>query len=643
MTNTIASNGDHKVGFIRTVEPSETNFADTSGIAVADPGQLATAFRETRRARAGVEAVVGINNELPFNFLLKGVAVGQAVCKVQASGVAFNGEFGAWAGTGFLVAPNVLLTNHHVINSPDVATSALCIFDYQADAQGNAMPVHTFRLDPAKLFVTSPYQLPSGKKGLDYTFVWIEMDAEAQRAYGHVQVSRGSFLVTTGQCANIIHHPAGRPKCVSLQDNRIAAIHPEVIHYTSDTEPGSSGGAVFTNDWRLFGLHHASEENTGKLNPLNEAEVPELLNEGIRLAAIALDLESRLGDDAGGHARRALAVFGDVDSATGYFGGLGRDRRPPGDGGAERVVDDYRGEERDVDVGFWNIEWFTNRYTEKLDAVAEIVADMNLDVWALGESSPEATKALVERLRDRWGYEFDCAFSEPDAPAGKQSTTVLWNTKTIERLDAAWPDDIKSWFGVKSEQFDELRLEAVHGKVFDRFPGLFRFKMKGRTQAPFDFFLVPLHLKAMEEGSLRRQMASRILAAAVRKMIEAGADPDWLLLGDVNAELATGDFTALTDTRMVPLGAEDETAGAFSYLKSPRSLIDQIFLSPNLAKLYGAQDYFVVARERKDLDYVKRVSDHRPVLVRLSLSDTPRGSVAALPAGLAEALKVVKF
>ncbi|MGQ9366195.1 trypsin-like peptidase domain-containing protein [Azospirillum sp. ST 5-10] len=640
---------DGTVGFIRGVAAGTAHFADQPGIATADSARLTDAFREARRARAGLEAIIDVDNQLPFNFLLKGSAAGSAICKIEASGTAHDGSFGAWSGTGFLVGPNVLLTNHHVVNSRDVAQSARCIFDFQADAHGKAMPTRSFRLDPARLFITSPYQFEPGRKGLDYTFVWVDMDEAARDLYGHIPLSRGSFLARPGDCANIIHHPAGRPKSVSLQDNRVAAVHEQVIHYTTDTERGSSGGAVFTNEWTLLALHHAAEENTGRLNPLDAPEIPRTLNEGIRLAAIALDLESRLAGDADGHARHALQLFGGVDSATGYFGSLGRSREASGYGGAERVVTDYRGESKDVDVGFWNVEWLTDRYVEKLGAVAEVIADLNLDIWALSESSPEAARALVAHMKERWGYSFDCAFSEPEAPRRKQSTTVLWNTETIERLPAEWPGTIAAWFGVRSEQFDGLRLEAVHGKVFDRYPGLFRFAAKGRgtaratgQEAPFDFFLVPLHLKAKDEGSLRRQMASRILAAAVNEMVKNGTDRDWIIGGDVNDELASGDFKALTDAGMTPLGAADEEAGAFSYIKGPKSLIDHIFLSPNLARRFGAQDCFVVARDRKDLDYVKQISDHRPVLVRLSLADSERESVAPLPAGLAEALTTLK-
>ena len=115
-------------------------------------------------------------------------------------------------------------------------------------------------------------------------------------------------------------------------------------------------------------------------------------------------------------------------------------------------------------------------------------------------------------------------------------------------------------------------------------------------------------------------MASKILAVAIDKRIKEGWDEDWILGGDFNATLASEDFDTLIGADMAPLSAQDEAGGAFSYIKRPNSLIDHIFLSPNLAKSYGAEDFFIVAADRSFPRYLKKISDHRPVLVRLSMN-----------------------
>ncbi len=156
--------------------------------------------------------------------------------------------------------------------------------------------------------------------------------------------------------------------------------------------------------------------------------------------------------------------------------------------------------------------------------------------------------------------------------------------------------------------------------MFDRYPGLFYFRSKGPKGAKLDFYLVPLHLKAMDEGHKRRSMASAILGAAIRKMIDQEvADADWIVGGDFNAALASRDFQPLMDKGMTAISAEDEARGAFSYLKRPRSLIDHVFLSSNLTRTYGPKDYYIVAQDRNFPGFAKDLSDHRPVVARLSL------------------------
>ncbi|UEM21637.1 N-acetylmuramoyl-L-alanine amidase [Skermanella mucosa] len=552
----------------------------------------------------------------------------QAVCKIEASGRDFRGRSGGWSGTGFLAAKGVLLTNHHVVNSPEVAAAAECVFDYEVSDVDYAKrrdalpkPGRRFRLMPERLFITSPFD-----HGLDYTFVAI--DDAAEKEFGCITLERAAFTVEVGERAFVIHHPRGKPKRVSLEDSGILGIDSKILHYTTDTEPGSSGASVFDRNCRLIALHHASQANTGGLRREN-GTVPEFVNEGIKIAAIALDLEQRVANPAdAGAARRVLAAIEGSDSLSGYFGGLGR---RTGTVGVENVVDTYQASDQDIDIGFWNVEHFATRFGQKLDDVAKAIVDLRLDIWALSETSAEATRLLVERIEQRFGQRYEWLPSEPDA-GSKQATAVLWNPAAVTGRAAPWPEDIDWMLRQDSREFSLAGRapEAVHGAVFPRYPARFHFTAAGsrgpESAAPFDFFLVPLHLKAMDEGGLRRRMASRILAFAVERAVrDHGDDADWILGGDMNDELAGGDFKDLLDADFSALGAADERDGAFTYLKRPKSLIDHVFLSPNLKRVAGPDDFFILAKDRTSpIDYLERLSDHRPVLLRLSLPNRGR-------------------
>lgn len=566
---------------------------------------------EARANRGGFEAKIGRPNFLPAAFLETGAATSRSTFLIRTSGVDYVGRSGSWSGTGFLLGPNILITNHHVLNSPEVAAAANCVFNYQTGMDGQPMATQTFRLKPDRLFLTSP-----ANGGLDYSIVWVEGDPG--REFGAARVSRQAFIVAEQEFANIISHPQGRMKEVCVQENEVQWQDDLVVHYTSDTEPGSSGASVCNNNWQLIALHHASK-------PSNIAGYP-VLNEGIKLSAIAADLE-RISASTGASAdmaRQVLALFGGTDERLGFFGTLGR-RAPNGaERGLEVVRDTFQGTEQDIDVGFWNVEWLTRNYDGKKSAVAKVIHALNLDVWSLEESSPNAAAAVAGELHDAFGLDFGYAAAEPQSADGKQSCTLLWNKATVDVVEETWGEPIETWLQTRSPDFDDLNLggfEAIHGKIFDRYPALFKVTAKQATAGThFTFYLIPVHLKAMDEGSLRRKMASKILAVAIQKKIEEGAAADWIIGGDFNAKLATSDFDNLVDGGLVPVSAADEQGGAISYIKSPKSLIDHIFLSPNLAQRYREEDYVVVAAERTFPNYVAEVSDHRPVLVRLNLN-----------------------
>jgi hypothetical protein len=203
----------------------------------------------------------------------------------------------------------------------------------------------------------------------------------------------------------------------------------------------------------------------------------------------------------------------------------------------------------------------------------------------------------------------------------------MWNRATVIGTKESWPDEIEAVLRLSSrddlmplEQLEDIE-EAIHGKIFDRYPSLFH--LQARNNRSCDFYLVPLHLKAMAEGSLRRQLASRVLGAAVNKMIHDGKDVDWVLGGDLNAPLESGDFDALTSAGLTAISAQDAADGAISYIKGPRSLIDHIYLSKNMVAKFGernfAEKFTIIAADREIPDYTQTISDHRPIMMRLHI------------------------
>jgi len=559
-----------------------------------------------------LEQIVGSNNLRPAFWLEEGAARSRSVCKIDASGIDFKGRSGSWSGTGFLVAPGILCTNHHVLNSKDVALRARALFDFSALPDGGVRPVSAFRLRPDLLFWTSGVVMADGNGGLDVTFVAVEGDPGA--TFGTIPLLRQSFAVAHSDKLNIIQHPAGRLKEVALRDNEIVFQDSRVVHYRSDTETGSSGAPVFNDGWELVAIHHASGNDDKS-------------NEGIKFAAIATAIEQET-ESGNISAQQLLSLFRGTDELMGYFGAMGRAVSSSA-GGMERVAGAYSGEDQDIDIGFWNIEWFNKRFEEKLDSVARIIVEMNLDLWVFVESSKEATTALAQHLANRYGSGDWGVLASQDALSERQITTVMWNKRTLKSVElAAWPNKVQRWFEVDSRAFDDLNLEAVHGKVFDRFPALFKVKTMFSGHAG-EFNLVPVHLKAKAEGGLRRQMASRLLAEAVAELAkDPRFDTDWIIGGDYNATLASGDFDALIAAGLEPLTASDAEDQQITYVKAPfKSLIDHVFVSRNM--IPSLSDFVIVALDRS-IDRFLDVSDHRPILIRLTAGQAPSEQTADL-------------
>ena len=59
-----------------------------------------------------------------------------------------------------------------------------------------------------------------------------------------------------GEWLTIVQHPNGERKQVCVRENQLLKREGDVLWYSTDTMPGSSGSRVFNNDWFVVALHH---------------------------------------------------------------------------------------------------------------------------------------------------------------------------------------------------------------------------------------------------------------------------------------------------------------------------------------------------------------------------------------------------
>jgi V8-like Glu-specific endopeptidase len=211
------------------------------------------------------EKLIGDNNLRPVVFLAMGVRAASPVCQITV----FD-----QVGTGFLIAPNIMMTNNHVIRSLDEGANSSVRFNYELDHSGRLRQPEQFACRPDIVFYTS---VP-----LDFTIIGIE--GNPGEKYGFIPLD-ATHPIRVGSRVNILQHPMGQHKQIACTDNQVMAVGPQVIQYLTDTMPGSSGAPVFNDNWQIVALHHS-----GGWIPEPNSRSTHFRNEGIRIAAIINDL-----------------------------------------------------------------------------------------------------------------------------------------------------------------------------------------------------------------------------------------------------------------------------------------------------------------------------------------------------------------
>lgn len=188
------------------------------------------------------------------------------VCRVERNGNA--------AGTGFLVGPDAVLTNWHVVEGAIQAgalSAVTCRFDYLRLVDGTRQPGVSVGLHqagclsfgsyaPAELTKTPDNPEPNSGE-LDYALLRLasavgnKNDGEER---GWIRLPDSEMPMKKGDPLIIVQHPDGSPMKLALDTNAILGVNANRtrVRYTTNTEAGSSGSPVFTLDWALVALHH---------------------------------------------------------------------------------------------------------------------------------------------------------------------------------------------------------------------------------------------------------------------------------------------------------------------------------------------------------------------------------------------------
>jgi endonuclease G, mitochondrial len=250
-------------------------------------------LRTTKQLNQALEKVVGNPDFLPGRWIRRARAAAEAVGRIKRADGAF--------GTGFLVSPWLMMTNHHVLETAPTAADATVTFRYEEDDNEELQGTVRLALQPERCFVTSPVD------DLDMTLVAIAPTSDGQApgaTFGCIPAVGVTGKALIGEPVNIVQHPDGRPRQIAIRHNLLLSVDDAVaLTYSTDTLPGSSGAPVLSDRWELVALHHSSRTTKGVV-----------ANVGIRASAIVAHIRGLTEDpaalaQAGGDAEELLEEF----------------------------------------------------------------------------------------------------------------------------------------------------------------------------------------------------------------------------------------------------------------------------------------------------------------------------------------------
>jgi endonuclease/exonuclease/phosphatase family metal-dependent hydrolase len=262
------------------------------------------------------------------------------------------------------------------------------------------------------------------------------------------------------------------------------------------------------------------------------------------------------------------------------------------------------GTENHFELATWNIENFPKEGEATVSALKNVIEQLDVDFIAVQEISNVADfRALLSQLPE-WngGYSSDVYSS-----GSYQKTGYLYKRSMISI------SDVHNIFN--NDPY-----------AFPRPPLMLFAAIKDKSGTPFDFNLIILHLKAMggAENEARRRAAADKLKDFIDSEIAAGADSDFVVLGDWNDHLNDDRehniFRRIIDDSVHYQFLTQSLDGQYSYISTryPKSLIDHILITADTRAEYGKGLTKVLYLDEEYEDYKAYISDHRPVVVRFN-------------------------
>jgi endonuclease G, mitochondrial len=206
------------------------------------------------------ERIIGRDDMVSRAFLTGGLTVASAVARLEVPRFAdgkphMTGESQTcYRGTGWMIGPRLLITNHHVFNARNDDEPVASEADFRQQAQATRA---RFDYDFSEVGGTEVVlaELVASDLGLDYAVSRVDI---ARAPLEFAETAIGSVTTESNISVNIIQHPDGRPKRFGIRNNLVTGATDRDLRYFTDTEGGSSGSPVLNDEWKVVALHRGS-------------------------------------------------------------------------------------------------------------------------------------------------------------------------------------------------------------------------------------------------------------------------------------------------------------------------------------------------------------------------------------------------
>ncbi|WP_330277820.1 serine protease [Lentzea sp. NBC_00516] len=212
------------------------------------------------RGAHGLQVVIGEDDTIDVAFLHDGAAVARSVAKLAVHrhfdgrpSTLAGGKPDLGLGTGWVLAPGLLITNWHVVDARLPLEPMASTADFEL--QGKSTQVQFDFYDRGKDGHTvHSVSCAASNRELDYAILQLSDDERPALRLRTEPVLKPASRALRER-VNVLQHPRGEPMRLGFRNNFVVTGTDDRLSYLTDTAGGASGSPICDDAWFVAALH----------------------------------------------------------------------------------------------------------------------------------------------------------------------------------------------------------------------------------------------------------------------------------------------------------------------------------------------------------------------------------------------------